>query len=63
MEEPPQRITWRLASAFTGKAVGAACYAPNHPDIRAAYGDDVLDVEVIPQDEEVAVQDDDEDDD
>lgn len=49
-EDPPQRLTWRLTAAFNGKPVGSACYAPNNPEIREAYG------EVIPQVEEVAVQ-------
>jgi len=50
-EEPPQRVTWRLTSSFNGKRVGAECYAPNNPEIRAAYG------EKIPQVEQAAVQD------
>jgi len=57
--EEPHRLTWRLAAAFTGEPVGDVCLAPNHPEIRDAYSDDVLEVEVIPQEVEVAVYEDD----
>lgn len=49
-DQPPQRITWRLTSAFDGTPVGDECFAPFNAEIREAYG------EVIPQVEESAVE-------
>lgn len=40
-DNPPQRITWRLAASFDGIPVGDECYAPDHPEIRAAYGEQI----------------------
>ena len=46
------RITWRLVSAFDGVKVGDECFAPHHPEIRAAYGVE----DFIPPIEEFAVE-------
>lgn len=51
----PESITWRLTAAFDGSPVGDACYAPDHPEIRAAYTVDekIAAAEAIEDDEEV----------
>lgn len=51
MEDKPSRITWRLASAFTGKKVGDECFAPDHPEIRAAYGE-VIELDEVEDDDD-----------